>query len=71
MMPLTYSTKGQEMRIMTIREKNETVRFLESLGFTNGEPVMVVSENGGNMIVRIRNSRVAISRELAMKIMVS
>ena len=71
MMPLTYSTKGQEMRITTIRGKNDTVRFLESLGFTNGEPVMVVSENGGNMIVRVRNSRVAISRELAMKIMVS
>ena len=45
-------------------------RFLETLGFVVGSDVTVVSENNGNVIVNIKESRVAISKEMANKIMV-
>ncbi|MCD8008728.1 MAG: ferrous iron transport protein A, partial [Clostridiales bacterium] len=48
----------------------ETRQFLENLGFVPGALVTVVSEIGGNLIVKIKESRVAISREMAMKIIV-
>lgn len=70
-MPLTFSHAGDMMQIVKVRGKDETVRFLEGLGFVSGEKVTVISENGGNLIVRIKGSRVAVSREMASKIMVS
>ena len=51
-------------------EKEETRRFLENLGFVPGGEVTVVSEIDGNMIVNIKDSRVAIGKDMANKIMV-
>ena len=48
----------------------ETKKFLENLGFTAGEKVTVITETGGNLIVQVKEARVAISREMANKIMV-
>lgn len=70
MMPLAMAEKGREIQIKKIGGKDETKRFLESLGFVIGGVVSVVSEINGNLIVKVKESRVAISKEMAMKIMV-
>ena len=57
----------------TIRKvggKEETRKFLENLGFVTGGEVMVVSQISGSMIVNIKESRVAINKEMADKIMI-
>jgi ferrous iron transport protein A len=70
MMPLTMAKAGEENTIIKIGGKEEARRFLESLGFVAGSIVSVVSEMNGNVIVNVKGSRVAISREMANKIMV-
>lgn len=70
MMPLTMAQAGVENRIKRIGGKDEVRRFLEKLGFVVGSDVTVISENNGNVIVNIKDSRVAISREMANKIMI-
>ncbi|MFR0985838.1 FeoA family protein [Frisingicoccus sp.] len=69
-MPLTMAKAGEENTIIKIGGKEEVRRFLESLGFVAGSIVSVVSEMNGNVIVNVKGSRVAISREMANKIMV-
>ena len=69
-MPLTMAETGQEIQIRKIGGKDETRRFLESLGFVMGGLVTVVSEINGNLIVNVKDTRVAISREMANKIMI-
>jgi ferrous iron transport protein A len=70
MMPLTMAETGRELEIQRIGGKEETRRFLESLGFVMGGFVNVVSMTGGDLIVKVKDSRVAISREMANRIMV-
>lgn len=69
-MPLTMVKTGETNQIKRIGGKEEVRRFLETLGFVVGSPVTVVSEINGNVIVNVKESRVAISREMANKIMV-
>ncbi len=69
-MPLTMLQKGQSSLITHIGGKPETKLFLENLGFVVGSPVTVVSDIGGNLIVSIRDTRVAISEEMARRIFV-
>ncbi len=69
-MPLTMAETGRELEIRRIGGKEETRRFLESLGFVMGGFVNVVSMTGGDLIVKVKDSRVAISREMANRIMV-
>jgi len=70
MMPLSMVKAGESGLIQRVGGKEETKRFLENLGFVPGSSVMLISENQGNIIVNIRESRVAISKEMANKIMV-
>ncbi|WP_077533498.1 FeoA family protein [Massiliimalia massiliensis] len=70
MMPLTMAKAGESNSIKRVGGKEEIRRFLENLGFVVGGDVTVVSENGGNVIVSVKDSRVAISREMANKIMI-
>ncbi len=70
MMPLTMAKAGEENTIIKIGGKEEVRRFLESLGFVTGSVVSVVSEMNGNVIVNVKGSRVAISKEMANKIMI-
>ena len=70
MMPLTVAEAGREIQIRKIGGKDETRRFLESLGFVTGGFVAIVSEINGNLIVKVKDARVAISKEMANKIMV-
>ena len=69
-MPLSFSTTGSVVTIKDIKGKDETRRFLESLGFVVGGNVSVVSEIDGNLIVNVKESRVAISKSMATRIMV-
>ena len=69
-MPLTFLKPGESSLITRVGGNAETRQFLENLGFVVGTPVTVVSEMGGNIIVSIRDSRVAISREMAVRISV-
>ena len=69
-MPLTMANVGQEYVIKKVGGQEETRKFLESLGFTSGSVVTVVSDIIGNLIVNIKDSRVAINKEMASKILV-
>ena len=69
-MPLTLLHKGESSLIARIGGSPETRRFLENLGFVVGSPVTVVNDIGGNLIVSVRDCRVAISMEMAKKIFV-
>ena len=69
-MPLTMVPTGDPNVIKKIGGKEETRRFLENLGFVTGGMVTVVSEIGGNMIVNVKDSRVAIGKDMANKILV-
>lgn len=69
-MPLTMAQTGEETLIRKIGGKPETRQFLENLGFVVGGAVTVITEIGGNVIVNVKDSRVAVSREMANKIMV-
>lgn len=70
MMPLTMVNSGEENEINRVGGKEETRRFLENLGFVQGAKVTVVSQIGGNVIVNVKESRVAIGKDMANKIMV-
>ncbi|MCI9647442.1 MAG: ferrous iron transport protein A [Lachnospiraceae bacterium] len=70
MMPLTMAKTGEVNVIKRVGGREETRRFLENLGFVAGGNVMVISEIGGNMIVNVKESRVAINKDMANKIMV-
>lgn len=69
-MPLSMVRKGETNIIRKIGGKEEIRRFLENLGFIAGGEVTVISEIGGNMIVNVKNSRIAIGKDMANKIMV-
>lgn len=69
-MPLTMTRIGETATVKEIHGREETRRFLESLGFVEGGAVTVVSEMGGNLIVNVKDTRIALSRAMAEKIMV-
>ena len=70
MIPLSLSPQGTVMTIKSVGGKPGIKRHLESLGFSSGSQVMVTSVLNGNVIVKIKESRIAISGEMARKIMV-
>ncbi len=69
-MPLAMASAGEPCTIKKIGGKDEVRLFLESLGFVVGGQVTVVSGIGGNLIVNVKDSRVAIGRDMAAKIIV-
>lgn len=69
-MPLSMAKTGEPNVIKKVGGKEETRKFLENLGFVTGGLVTVVSEISGNMIVNVKDSRVAIGKDMANKIMV-
>lgn len=70
-MPLSMAPEGKESVIRKIGGKEETRLFLERLGFVVGAIVTVISEIQGNLIVNVKDSRVAIGKDMAGKILVS
>ena len=69
MMPLTLMSPGEDAIIQRIGGKPEVRQHLENLGFVVGGNVSVINTIGGNLIVNVKEARVAISREMAQKIM--
>lgn len=69
-MPLAMAEEGENKVIKKITGKPEVKSFLEKLGFVTGAEVVLVSVTEGNVIVNIKDSRVAIGKEMAMKIIV-
>lgn len=70
MMPLTFAAIGEENIIRRVGGKPEIKKHLEDLGFVAGGSVRIVAMMGGNVIVNVKEARVAISREMAQKIMI-
>lgn len=70
MMPLTLAQTGEENIIKNIGGKREVRAHLENLGFVVGAAVSVINTIGGNVIVNVKESRIAISKEMAQKIMI-
>ncbi len=70
MMPLTLMSPGEDAIIQRIGGKPEVRKHLENLGFVVGGNVQIVSTLGGNVIVNVKETRVAISEEMAQKIMI-
>ena len=69
-MPLLLAQPGEKNTIMAVRGRDETKRFLESMGFVEGAEITVVSEFDGNLIVNVKDARVALSKVMAAKIMI-
>ena len=69
-MPLSMARPGDQMQIKKINGKDDTKRFLESLGFVTGQSVTIVTELGGNMILNVKDSRVALDKGMANRIIV-
>ena len=70
MMPLTLMSPGEDAIIQRIGGEPEVRQHMENLGFVVGGNVSVINTIGGNLIVNVKEARVAISREMAQKIMV-
>ena len=70
MMPLNLANIGEETLILKVGGNPEVKKHLEDLGFVVGAGVSVINTMGGNLIVKVKESRVAISKEMAQKVMV-
>lgn len=70
MMPLVLANVGEEYLVHKVGGLTETKKHMEDLGFTPGSAVKIISSLNGNLIVQVRESRVAIDEEMARKIMV-
>ena len=69
-MPLTLVGIGKPACIKRILGKDDTQRFLGSLGFVAGQSVTIVAETGGNLILSVKDSRIAIDKSMAQRIQV-
>jgi len=70
MMPILYANPGEENIIRKVGGNTEIKRHLEDLGFTPGTVVTLVSSLGGNVIVKIKESRIALDKQMAGKVMI-
>ena len=69
-MPLTMAASGEINTVKRIQGRDETKRFLASLGFVEGGQVQVISEISGNLTVNIKDTRIALSKSMANRIMI-
>ena len=69
-MPLSMAKEGEAYTVKKVGGKEDTRRFIEKLGVVAGCVVTVVSEIGGNLIVNVKEARIAIGKDMANKIMV-
>ncbi len=70
MMPLALANAGEELIIRKVGGLPDQRQHLEDLGFVPGSTVQIITELNGNLIVTVKNTRIAVSREMARKIMV-
>ena len=70
MMPLAFAGTGEENIIRRVGGKPDVKKHLEDMGFVVGGTVKIISEMNGDLIVNVKDTRVAISREMAQKVLV-
>ncbi len=70
MMPLCYAKAGEENTVLKVGGNPEVKKHLENLGFCAGAAVTVITELNGNLIVKVKETRIALNNEMARKIMV-
>ncbi len=70
MMPLSLASVGEENIVRKVGGNPEVKKHLEDLGFSAGSIVTVISETAGNVVVNVKDTRIAISKEMATKIMI-
>ena len=70
MLPLSMAVIGEKKRVIKVGGKDEVRRFLQNLGFVEGVEITVVSELSGNMIINVKDTRIAIDKSMANRIMV-
>ena len=70
MMPITMARTGESLIIKKITGKDDTIRFLNRLGFIEGHDVTVISSVAGNLILNVMDTRVALDRQLSNRIIV-
>lgn len=70
-MPLTMLSMGKESVVSHCNSKGATKKFLEGLGILPGTPISVICDMGGNLIVNVKGSRIAINKGIAQKLMVN
>ena len=69
-MPLSMAPHGEKRVILKIIGRDHIQKHLANLGFVVGEPVTVISEIGGNMILKVKEARIALDKTMASRIMV-
>ena len=69
-LPLLMARRGETNKISAVRGKDEIKRFLANLGFVEGSAVTVISEIDGNLIVNVKDARIALSKQMAAKIFI-
>ena len=70
MTPLDQISTGQERQIKKISGADDTIRFLNGLGIVENEMVSIISETNGNLIIKVKGSRVAVDKKIAGLILV-
>ena len=70
MIPLIYASPGEETIIKKVGGNADVKRHLENLGFTPGGSVVLISVLGGNVIVKVKESRIALNEAMARKVMI-
>lgn len=70
MMPLTFAQAGQVVEVLKVGGKESVKKHLGDLGFVEGAQVSVVSSHDGDMIINVKDSKLAITREMASRVMI-
>ena len=69
-MPLIFASMNTPLIVKDVKGQEKQVRFLQNLGFVNGANIQVVNKNGNNLIVSVKDTRVALGKDIANKILV-
>ena len=70
MLPLSLATMGKKYKVIRINGRDELKRHLNNLGFVEGETVQIANELEGNLIIAVKDSRIALSKEMSNRIVV-
>lgn len=70
MMPLIFASMNTPLIVKDVKGQDKQVRFLQNLGFVKGANIQVVNKNGNNIIVNVKDTRVALGKDIANKILV-
>ncbi len=70
MLPLSFANVNEEVTVQLVKGNPETKKHLEDLGFVTGGKVKVISKNGDNIIVNVKETRLGLDKSMANKIMI-